>query len=235
MPTLPQELQKLPPQALDVIRCLGKHPDGAWVDDILDGTGLSERGFGKAIRSLVTRYYAEMPEQGFYRLTALGQQAVEDLRLFDGEESPAAPNPELASKLTHVRQLAVVGPKELIAGTETLLRVGFNAPADAQNPLEEAGRVIFRLSAPGCDVEPVERPLEVAVNGPSGPVHFRVTARQVGSVRVKIETFQLIAQDDLQPVGGLFFDLSVAGFPTPASGEVQALGTSVRLYPGGED
>ena len=235
MSALPLELQKLPPQALDVVRYLGQHLSGAWVDDILEGTGLSERGFGKAIRRLVTRYYVEMPDQGFYRLTALGQQAAEDLRAFDGEEAPAAPSAETVSKLTHIRQLAVVGPKELVAGSESVLHMGFNASADAQNPLKEAGRMILRLSAPGCDVEPVERPLEVAVTAPAGPVRFRLTARQAGSVRIKIEVFQLIAVGDLQPVGGLFFDLTVAGFPTPASGEMQALGAQVRLYPGGEN
>jgi hypothetical protein len=200
----------------------------------LDGTGLSERGFGKAIRRLVTRYYAEMPEQEFYRLTASGQQAAEDLRAFDGEEAPAAPSADTIGKLTHLRQLAVVGPKELIAGSEAVLHIGFNAPADGQDPLKEPGRVILRLSAPGCDVDPVERPLEVAVNAAAGPAQFRVTARQKGSVRVKVEAFQLLAQDDLQPVGGMFFDLSVAGFPTPASGEMQAWGAQVRLHPGGE-
>ncbi|MBN1565902.1 MAG: hypothetical protein JXA10_18815 [Anaerolineae bacterium] len=235
MSILPLELQKLPPQALDVVRYLAKQPEGAWVDDILDETGLTERGFGKAIRRLVTRYYAEMVDQGYYRLTALGQQAADDLLAYDGEEAPAAPSAESVSRLTHVRQVAVVGPKELVAGTEVVLRVGFNAPADGQNPLKEAGRLILRLSAPGCDVEPVERPLEVAINAPAGPAQFRVKARQAGSVRVKVEAFQLITLDDLQPVGGLFFDLNVAGFPTPASSEMQALGAQIRLYPGGED
>jgi hypothetical protein len=235
MSTLPPEVQKLPPEALDVLRYLGLHPDGASIDDILDGTGLSERGFGKAIRRLVTRFYVEMPDQSFYRMTASGQQAADAVRVFDEEETPAAPGADMIAKLTHTRQLAVVGPKELIAGAQSVLRVGFSAPADAQHPLKESGRVILRLSAPGCDVEPVERPLEVATDAPAGPARFRVMARKTGSVRVKVEAFQLMALDELQPVGGVFFDLSVASFPTPASGEVQALGATVRLHPGGEN
>jgi hypothetical protein len=235
MSTLPPELQKLPPEALDVLRYLGQHPDGASTNDILHGTGLSVRGFGKAIRRLVTRYYVEMPDQSFYCTTESGRQAADDVRAFDEDDTPAAPGADMIPKLTHTRQLAVVGPKELIAGAESVLRVGFSAPVDAQHPLNEKGRVILRLSAPGCDVDPVERPLEVATDAPAGPAWFRVMARKTGSVRVKVEAFQLMALDELQPVGGVFFELSVAGFPTPASGEVQALGSTVRLHPGGEN
>ncbi len=232
MATLPIDLQKLPPQALDVIRYLGRTQEGAWVDDILDGTGLSERGFGKAIRRLVTRYYAEMLDQGFYRLTTKGHQAAQDVREFDGEEEPAAINSENAALLTHPRQLAVVGPKELIAQSETVLQVGFSGPVADAPPLQAPSRLILRISAPGCDVEPVERPLEVAVDASAGPAPFRVKPRQTGTVRIKVEAFQLVTLQELLPVGGMFFDLSVAGFPTPASGEMHALGAHVRLHPG---
>lgn len=235
MPTLPVDLQKLPPQALDVIRYLGRVEAGAWVDDILKGTGLTERGFGKAIRRLVTRYYADMPEQGFYRLTTKGQQAAQDIRDFDGEDAPVAPGPAAAALLTHPRQLAVVCPKELVAQSETVIQVGCSGPPEAAPSLNQPGRLILRLSAPGCDVDPVERPLEVATSEAAGPALFRLHPRQTGTVRVKVEAFQLVAQDEIVPVGGLFFDLSIAGFPTPTSGEQQALGAQIRLQPGADD
>lgn len=88
---LPLELQKLPPQALDVIRYLGRLEGGATTDQIIEDTGLSERSFGKAIRRLVTRYYVEMPAQGYYTLTASGQEAVRALREYDGHVPASVP------------------------------------------------------------------------------------------------------------------------------------------------
>jgi DNA-binding MarR family transcriptional regulator len=253
MSLLPNDLQKLPPQALDVIRYLSTHDDQGTVGEIIEGTGLTKRGFRKAIRRLVTRFYVDMPEQDFYRLTANGQQAAEDLRAYDGESGPggvptapyededdeeieeteeteAAPPVDIPR---HARRLSMLVPKELVIRSSVTLRAGFDAPA-AGDPvaLRTPGRVILRLSAPGCDVAPVERPLEVGVSAPAGPVSFRVTPRQEGSVQFKIEAYQLVASEEIHPVGAMFFDLNVAGFPTPDSGEVKALGAVVQLYPG---
>jgi DNA-binding MarR family transcriptional regulator len=246
MSLLSPDLQKLPPQALDVIRYLDTHDDQGTVDEIIEGTGLSERGLRKAIRRLVTRYYADMPDQDFYRLTEKGKEAAGELRVYDSEDVPAAvdapsavPAAQAASEEApaaddprHVRRMSVLVPKELVIRSAVTLRAGFDAPP-AGDPvqLQETGRVILRLSAPGCDVEPVERPLDVAVGGPAGPVSFRVTPRIEGPARFKIEGYQLVSLKDIRPIGGVFFDLNVAGFPTPDSAEVKALGAVMRLYP----
>ena len=246
---LPLDLQKLLPQALDVIRYLGTEEDGgADVDTIMDGTGLSERAFGKAIRRLVTRYYVEMPDTGYYVLTERGWQAAEDLHVFDGTPGvPAAEDASLAegevpeeeteaptAQVRYSRRFSMFLPRELVAGSTTALRAGFDTPAADQAPLQEPGRVIIRLSAPGCDVTPVERPLEVPVKGAAGPVQFRITPRQEGTVRVKVIAYQLVSQRDLRGVGGMYFDLPIAGFPTPGSVEFQTLGAAVALYPPSE-
>ena len=236
MSLLPLELQKLPPQALDVIRYLNTREDAASVEQILDGTGLSERSFGKAIRRLVTRYYVDMPEQGFYALTANGRQAAEDLRAFDGATPTLAraAAPEPAAAPLQVRQFSVVAQKDLVVRSSAVLRAGFSAPASDQPRLRQPGRIILRVSAPGCDVDPVERPLEVATSAAAGPVTFRVTPRREGSVRIKIEAYQLVTRQDLVPVGGMYFDRTVAEFPTPGSAEIQALGATLRLHLGAE-
>ncbi len=257
MSLLPPDLRKLPPQALDVIRYLDTHDDQGTVVEIVGGTGLTERGLRKAIRRLVTRFYAEMPDQDFYRLTTKGKEAAEELRAYDGENFPAAapdtqkPPVEQAAPARqgvptrqgveetpaadvprHVRRLSMLVPKELVIRSTITLRAGFDAPAaDDPVPLKETGRVILRLSAPGCDVEPVERPLDVVVNGAAGPVSFRVTPRREGPARLKLDAYQLVSLKDIRPVGGMFFDLNVSGFPTPDSGEVKALGAVIRLYP----
>jgi hypothetical protein len=246
MSLLSPDLQKLPPQALDVLRYLDTHDDQGTVDEIMEGTGLSERGSRKAIRRLVTRYYADMPDQDFYRLTEKGKEAAGELRVYDGENVPAAldapstaPTAQAADEETpaadvprHARRMSVLVPKELVIRSAVTLRAGFDAPpADDPVPLQETGRVILRLSAPGCDVDPVERPLDVAVGGPAGPVSFRVTPRVEGPARLKIEGYQLVSLKDIRPIGGVFFDLNVAGFPTPDSAEVKALGAMMQLYP----
>jgi hypothetical protein len=246
MSLLSPDLRKLPPQALDVLRYLDTHDDQGTVDEIMEGTGLSERGSRKAIRRLVTRYYADMPDQDFYRLTEKGKEAAGELRVYDGENVPAAldapstaPTAQAADEETpaadvprHARRMSVLVPKELVIRSAVTLRAGFDAPpADDPVPLQETGRVILRLSAPGCDVDPVERPLDVAVGGPAGPVSFRVTPRVEGPARLKIEGYQLVSLKDIRPIGGVFFDLNVAGFPTPDSAEVKALGAMMQLYP----
>ncbi len=249
MSLLPLDLQKLPPQALDVIRYLDTHDDQGTVDEIIEGTGLSARGLRKAIRRLVTRFYAEMPDQDFYRLTEKGKEAAGELRAYDGENvpaatpavvdappaAPAAPASDeekpAAAVPRHTRRMSMLVPKELVIRSAVTLRAGFDAPAaDDPVPLKEPGRVILRLSAPGCDVDPVERPLDVAVSGPAGPVSFHLTPRVEGSVRIKIEGYQLVSLKDIRPIGGMFFDLNASSFPTPDSAEAKALGAVMRLY-----
>ena len=246
--SLPSDLERLLPQALDVIRFLGLQEDGsAPVDAIIAGTGLSERTGGKAIRRLVTRYYLDMPEQGYYRLTESGWRAVQDLRTFDGEFPPAdLPAEEVedqqeesddlpapAQPVRQARRLSMFLPKELVIRSTTILRAGFDAPAAGEPPLRLPGRVILRLNALGCEIDPVDRPLEVAVSAAAGPVRFRVTPGREGAMRFRLEAFQLMGQQSVLPVGGMVFDLNVAGFPTPASAEFHALGAVVYLYPGG--
>jgi hypothetical protein len=229
--SLPIDLQILLPEALDVIRYLGTQAEGAWIETIMADTGLSERLCRKAIRRLVTRYYADMPQQDFYRLTTKGQQAAQDLIVFDGVDPASVVS---IAGTYHTRRLAVVVPKELVIQSSATIKAGFDAPADGQVPLREPGRVILRISAPGCNVEPVERPIEVQAQRPAGPVRFALTPRREGTVRIKIEVYQLVTQAELIMIGGTYFDLKVAGFPTPDSAEFQALGASVGLIPGAD-
>jgi hypothetical protein len=236
--SLPLELQKLPPQALDVIRYLDGRDSGADVATILWGTGLSERALGKAIRRLVTRYYVQLLGQGVYALTQIGKQAAQEIRAYDTGtpgESPAAVSgtPAVAAPAErHPRRLSVWVAHELVVGMKAMLLVGFNAPVGDSIALQQPARLVLRLSAPGCDVEPVERPLDVAVERPAGPVQFRVVPRREGLVRIKIEADQLVTLHELVPLGGIYFDLRVSLYPTPHSAKFHALGAPVGLVPG---
>ena len=77
---LPFYLRILPPEALEVLayyRRLGNNL--ALADALMASTGLSDRGFGKAIRRLVTKGYLVLDGEQRYRLTEHGQRAVDDL------------------------------------------------------------------------------------------------------------------------------------------------------------
>lgn len=246
--TLSVELQKLPPQALDVIRFLKDYEHGVEVDAILSGTGLSERAFGKAIRRLVTRYYVNMPSQNTYVLTSMGRDAAEEIQTFDGaapatvtrpaavsdEEAPAAaaaqvPQVSETPIICHPRRLSVLVAQEFVMGMKSMLLVGFDSPTPDVPPMEAPGQIVLRLSAPGCNIDPVERPIEVAVDRACGPVQFRVQPRLEGLLRIKIEAAQFINDFDTVPIGGIFFDLDVVPFPTSRSAEFRALGAVVEL------
>ena len=88
------------------------------------------------------------------------------------------------------------------------------------------------MSAQGCEIDIPEYSIDVPTSGPAGPVDFRITPHQAGTVRVQIEVFQTTADDQAVPVGGMYFDLPVAEFPTPDSAEFQTLATMLRMHPG---
>jgi hypothetical protein len=233
--SLSLELQKFPPQALDVLRYLSQQEEGASTEAIVQGTGLGDRAFGKAIRRLVTRHYVDMPSPEFYRLTESGKRAAKELGDYDtGPIATIPPVPATSTVIYHERRLSILITQELVIRTTAVLMAGFDMPGDGKAPLKQPGRVILRVSAPGCDVVPVERPLEVAIDRAVGPVQFRLTPRQEGTVRVKVEAYQLVTLQQIVPLGGMYFDIRVAGFPTPKSSEFQALGAVIKMHPGGE-
>ncbi len=232
--SLPDELQKLPMRARSVLRSLADYDGPATVEAIRAATDLGERGAGKAIRQLVTSGYIEMPDKGQYRLTEQGRQAASEL--IAAEEAVAARVAEQAAARQqaiprHARRMVVVLAQELVIDTPARVMVGLDAPAAGQTPLPEPRDLVLRLSAPGCEIEPPQHSLEVPADSTAGPVAFRVTAYQPGGVRLRLEARQRLETQDLR-VGGVYFDLNVADFPTPQSAEIQALGGTIELYAG---
>jgi hypothetical protein len=49
-------------------------------------------------------------------------------------------------------------------------------------------------------------------------------------MRIKIEAHQLVTLERREIIGGMYFDINVASFPTPQSVEFQALGAMVGLH-----
>jgi hypothetical protein len=265
--SLPADLQKLPPQALDVLRILDGRESGLDTEAILSGTGLSERAFGKAIRRLVTRYYVTMPRDGVYALTKTGRVAVEEIHAYDRvgpggnvaravldddagfppeppaevavaavaeAAPPAAPAPEfpVPPAARHERRLSLLVPREMVLGMTVTLLAGFDTPPHNTVPLGEPARVVVRVSAPGCDVEPVEHELEVPPDQAIGPIRFRLSPRLNQTARVKVLVHQYTAGDTLELMGGLYFDMYVQEMPTSQSAVIQTLGARIDLLPG---
>ncbi len=261
MSELPPDLRKLPSGALDVLRFFGTQAVGASVDEIVAGTNLSSRGCRKAIRRLVTRYYLEMPEREYYTLSARGQEAVQILREFDGAATETGTAGGVVETVTgvstldttstvpadvqhamqppppprHARRLSIFLPQALAVNLSAKFQVGFSAPLDGSAPLRQPAQLVLRLSVPACDVQPAEYTLEITgEQGTVGPFSFRVQPQQTEAARAKLEVYQWVTAQNLQSVGGMFFDLAVTEFPTPASAALHTLAVVVRLYEGEE-
>lgn len=228
MSFLPDDLERLPPQALEVIRFLAGQPDGASTEAIISGAGISERACGKALRRLVTRYYVSMPAQGFYRLTPTGHEAAALLGPPISSAEPERAPEDPPEPVRQVRRLSAFLPRELVQHMPTQVRVGLDpAPPDAP-ALSEPLRLVLRLSAPECEVVPVEAPLEVGA-GAAGPIVFRITPGRAGSLRLTITVLQPLTPTGLIPTGRMFFEMGVATVPSPASAAFVTFGAPVRL------
>src|SRR4051794_16867573 len=126
--SLPYQLQKLPPEALDVLRYLGNAPAGN-ADELAAGTKLAGRVIGKAIRRLVNYDYIALGADAKYQLTTDGKIAVQQIAEHDaasargGMDKPQQDTPKVP------RRLAVVLPRTLVAGRPADLYIGVNPPA----------------------------------------------------------------------------------------------------------
>lgn len=229
--TISSDLERLPPQAVTVLRCLaaqGGRPVS--VEAIAADTGLSAVGVGKGIRPLVTRRYATMTQPGHYVLTPAGQEAARGLARIppvDAAEQPPAQAQRTGR--VHTRRLSAFAPCELSLGAPSSLRVGFDPPDPAQPPLPVPRTIRLRLRADGCDVTPAEVQVELSPQGVGGPVRFRVIPQVAGTRRFRLEVLEADSGGNRRLLGGMYFDLNVAEFPTPACAQFQALGADVSL------
>ena len=231
------EFQKLPPQAIPVIRFLAGREDAA-AGEIAQETGLSERAFGKAIRALITRRFAEMPSPGVYRLSSRGREALAALVEPVAQPAPAeapVPTPEPspiaspgpdpraeAAPASPERRVSVLVAQEWVRHLPAKLMVGFDAASDQTPPAPL--HLTLRVKAQGCEIQPREHTLDLPPHRAAGPVQFRVTPFDGRSVRVRIE---VLHGDTL--LGGVFFEVPVAELPTPRSAQFHALGALVPL------
>lgn len=256
----PSELPAIPEQVRSLFDALAQSTEGMDAAQLMAAADLSERGFGKAIRRLVTLRLVNMPASGLYALTERGRAvaraaSAQTPGMASGEMMPAtAPDvgaeealvaPEAAQvpppasqpvaalrpgeqPQGHAqRQLSVLVAEEMAAGLGTILMAGLNAPPHG-TPSGPPQTVTLRVTAPGCEIDPAEQPLEVSPDAATGPVRFKVTASQPGLLRISLEILPT-PDGEARVRDGMYFDVRVQPFPTPRTAEFRTLGAVVRL------
>ncbi|MEL6149030.1 MAG: winged helix-turn-helix domain-containing protein [Chloroflexota bacterium] len=232
MAQLPFELQKLPPSALDVLRYFIVNGNNPADDvDIMDGAGLSERSFSKAIKRLVTKKFAEMDSQRMYTLTEKGHDLMQELAKYDeetgggGAAKPAAPAPSSVSVAPVQRRMVVVVPEPLMAGSESQVFVGIN---DGLNG--GSADVMVRVSC--LNGEPAQQDTAISVNSGSTHTAFHVTPGEFTQMRLRVEAYQMDAfSGDLTNAGGMYVDVDITKDENE-SVQRSAYGTDVTVLPG---
>jgi DNA-binding MarR family transcriptional regulator len=230
MADLPFELQKLPQQALDVLRYFGSNGNAPSDEETLaDETGLSDRGLGKAIKRLVTRKFAEMDVNRNYRLTDKGLHLMTELLDYDAEhggEGGGSESESLTSMLAEPveRRLSLVVGEPLIA----------NAPATVYVGLDDgipAGEAELILQVSTLNAEPNSQQMSLPVKQGTAYGTFEITPGEFTEVRVRLQVLQPDQfSGDLHNAGGMYVDVDVIQ-DDEASGQLAAFGTDITILP----
>ena len=211
MVDMPQNLQSLPPEVLDVLRFYGASgKTSAHADEIIEGTGLSDRGFGKAIRRLVTSTYLVMDGDQVYRLSDAGRRAVADVLEYDLEAGPALPDsaPAVGSSRMVERRLVLAAPRTLAANQPAIIRVGFDS-ADEDGWLSGPTPVVVRFSAVHGEAGPASE-ATLQIENKTVVHSFQMTPGDFTKARLRVELFQSDEFGlDIEPCGGLYLDVPV--------------------------
>jgi hypothetical protein len=216
---IPYHLKTLPPEALDILRYFGTlDSPSAHADDIIEGAELSDRGFGKAIRRLVTKSYLVMDGDQVYRLSDMGRRAVAELGGYD-ELSPEeqAQMAEAEDDLDDFmntepryvkRHLVLVSPQALRPDQPTNVYVGFDE-AQEDDTVASTLDLVLRLSVQHGEPEQA-RETSLSLENHAAHQTFEVTAGRYQQARLRVQVSQYQHDTlDLEPCGGLYVDLPV--------------------------
>lgn len=204
---LPYSLQTLPSEAVDILRYYTTlNADSAHADSIVDGTGLTDRGFGKGIRRLVTKNYVVMSSDQIYRLTEQGKRVVAELKTYDGDADKA---PAYAEARFVRRRLVLVTPRVLPVNKPVDIVIGFEEAEDNEY-LNAPVNLLFRLSV--LNGEPRRaREASFMLSNRYAQHPFEITAGRYTAIRVRVEVLQYRDEgDDFDFCGGLYVDLPVS-------------------------
>ena len=224
---MPHHLRTLPPEALDILRYFHTlSTSSAHAEQIIEGAGLSDRGFGKAIRRLVTKNYLVMDGEQVYRLSDNGKRVVAELNNYDENAPEEEETPESDEPRFVIRHLVLVTPRVLQAGQPTNVFVGFD-DADDDEVVTAPFEVILRLSVLHGEPDETKETSLVVENRAAHQV-FEVTAGNYTKLRVRVQVCQIRdGEAEQEACNGLYTDLPVG------VGEVDstliAFGTNLTL------
>lgn len=225
--SLPFNLQKLPPEALAILRYLQKS-NPATNDQLEKGAGISVRLVGKGIRRLVNADYIELSGDS-YHLTTEGKDLAQLLIEHEaGNTAGAAPTPK--PEIMVQRHISVVMPRSFMPGNAGDLFIGVNPPEAEGERLSEATQLELRISAVGATLSTSNFTLPVPTNKAATPVKINLTPAQDSQmVRVRVDAFQILDEHNLEPLGGIYFDIRVATAYASQDATLRAVGMDVRL------
>jgi hypothetical protein len=228
--SLPFHLQKLPAEALDVLRYLGKTSAAASPDAMEAGTKLPARTIGKAIRRLVNYDYIVLGANGAYQLTTDGKIAVQQIAEHDSGGGQARAGDQKKEMRNVQRRLAIVLPRTLVAGQATDLYIGVNPPT-GNDKLPGPATVELKVSAVGGSVSADSVSLNIPPDKAATPRKLSLTPARTGRlVRVRVDAFQSLDSDSMEPLGGMYFDVQVAAGAAPEK-TTRAVGMDLLLRP----
>jgi hypothetical protein len=217
MARLPIDLQQLEPVrgALEIIRYLYQQTNHAADGDaIMDDLDLSERGWDKAKRRLVTRSYIQMQSQYIYELTSKGVESARILIEYDASGGADEGDDKVQ------RQVVLALPRNLVLGQTVPLKVGI----EPYEGFGEDANLILRMSALYADLGEWEE--MVTLGAEALIVETTITPQPYQQARIKLEVYQFSPEgDDLSECGGLYVDIGVLA--AGAAGEI--IGYSAQL------
>jgi len=231
---LPFNLQKLPPEALDILRVMGKASGAVTADQMEQDSGLAYRLVGKAIRRLVNFDYIRLNlANNTYELTTDGQIAVNQLTEYEAALSTDETVVGRTS-LVVMRRLTVVMPRTFSAGNPTEIYFGVNPPTGDIPQLPGNVHVMLKVSAVGGTLSGADVTLEIPPDKAAAPGRLALTPAEPGRpVRVRVDAFQASEYDtlNLEPLGGMYFDVQVATQPVPTDATSRAVGMDLAVKP----
>ncbi len=219
-------LQRLPPEAISVLRFLGRRNAAASTQDFEDGLDIGPRSIGKAIRRLVNFSLIQMDMYGAYQLTSDGRRAYQQLVENEGALE-TKPVEQKAARIN--RRLTVVLPQSLISGQSSALYIGVNPPTATNSRPGQAITLELRLSAVGGQLSNANVALDVPPDKAANPIRVMLDAVAARAVRIRIDAFQTIDIDRMEPVGGMYFDIPVMAQPMGEEPTRRAVGVDLTL------
>lgn len=241
---LPFELTVLPPHALDILRFLGERDNYAAFDgEIVEALALSDRGFGKAIRRLVTKEYVEMQYDGSYVLSRIGVEAAEaiaahdeealaetdleaddlDTMLDDEDEGEAEPIEPVT------RNVIVVYPRHFKVGRPGYVFLRVDVPALEGPALQQPAELMVELHA-DVAVDPARHEMRVPLDEAGQSVRFMLTPTAAGRFDARVEVYQVSGLDTLE-AGQFELDLMAGDGPAQSAFRVETF--QLTLLPEG--